>query len=608
MNVEQLDSYQASISSDVVMNYIPKNPQRMEFRNIAATSKSNSSAQISIIPPSNTHLIDRKIYVGVEFTVTATDLKGALKSHVLNSCLIQQSNIVINNGGSFTTQNSDICYGLKRFLSTDHEYTQLYETPTQQDSHHDLTKLPPYQFYSVVTAATAATAGDPGKVLTATRQGGTVLTTDSAYAVDNPSSPFLEEAYASTSAYSPHALQGKDVEVSRGLYPYAGTAAARQYTILEPLFSGVLDDADESTALTNINRIDINLLFNTDSAARYWSNCLDVSPITININSVYAVCRFMTPTVEQIPSILKVPFKQYQVYKQDTSGYAGQKCTVNLNNIILGTVPSHFYLFAKQKIGDKKVTSGETFLRMDSVSLTINNNSGLLSGADTRSLYLLSRQNGLRSINYTQWNSTVGSVLCLSDADLGLRGGENVAMNLTLTASFTDFDATLPVNSEFVLVTCTNGTCNIGVSSCEPSLGWSAQDEMNMPADEENLVTELAPVQESGAGYNSHRSHAGGKINWKKLWRGVKKFVSGIPRAINTAANVVSGVASFIPHPGAQMLSRGLMAGNTAIQGVNNAVRSALNPVQLALPAPAVADAVQGAGMRRRKGKGLLLG
>jgi hypothetical protein len=119
----------------------------------------------------------------------------------------------------------------------------------------------------------------------------------------------------------------------------------------------------------------------------------------------------------------------------------------------------------------------------------------------------------------------------------------------------------------------------------------------------------LEPVAESGAGYNSHRSHTGVKINWKKLWRGVKRFVGGIPRALNTVSNVVSGVASFIPHPGAQLLSRGLMAGNTAVQGINGAVRSALAPAQqqLALPAP-VADAV-GSGMRRRsKGRGLLLG
>ena len=84
MNIEQLDSYQASISSDVVMNYIPKNPQRCEFRDIEATSFSESGAQISIIPPSNTHLIDRKIYIAIDFTVSATNLKGALRSHVLN--------------------------------------------------------------------------------------------------------------------------------------------------------------------------------------------------------------------------------------------------------------------------------------------------------------------------------------------------------------------------------------------------------------------------------------------------------------------------------------------------------------------------------------------
>jgi hypothetical protein len=607
MNVEQLDSYQASISSDVVMNYIPKNPQRMEFRNIAATSKSASSAQISIIPPSNTHLVDRKIYIGIDFTVAATNLKGALRSHVLNSGLIQQSNIVINNGGSFTTLSSDICYGLKRFLSTDHEYTELYETPTQMDQHYDLRKLPPYQFYSVITAATVP-AADPAQALNVTRAGGTVLGTDSAYGIDNPASPFLEEAYQSTSAYSPHALQGRDVQVSRGLFPYGNTSASRQYTCLEPLFSGVLDDADESTALTNINRIDINLLFNTDSASRYWSNCFAVAP-TITINNVYALVRFMTPTIEQIPAILKTPFKQYQVYKQDTSAISSNKCTVNLNNIILGCVPSYFYLFAKHKIGDQAVTDGETFLRMDSLSITVNNNSGLLSGCDKRSLYLLSRQNGLRSINYTQWDKTIGSVLCLSAADLGLRGGENTPLSFSLTASFTDFvaDATPLRIGELLLVTVTEGHVSIGVSSCDPQLGWSQQDELNLLADEQNVTETLEPMVESGSGYNSHRTHTGGKINFKKLWRGVKRFFSAIPRVANTVSNVVGSAAAFIPHPAAQMLSRGLMAGNTAIQGIAQGVRNATNPVQqLALPAPPV-ETVTGSGMRR-KGRGLLLG
>jgi hypothetical protein len=606
MNVEQLDSYQASISSDVVMNYIPKNPQRMEFRNIAATSKSSSGAQISIIPPSNTHLVDRKIYIGIDFTVSATNLKGALRSHVLNSGLIQQSNIVINNGGSFTTLSSDICYGLKRFLSTDHEYTELYETPTQMDQHHDLKVLPPYQFYSVVTAATAATAADPSKALNVTRNGGTVLGTDSAYGVDNPASPFLEDAYAG-GGYSPHALQGRDVQVSRGLFPYTGTSAARQYTVLEPLFSGVLDDADESTALTNINRIDINLLFNTDAVSRYWSNCFTVAP-TIAINNVYALVRFMTPTIEQIPAILKSPFKQYQVYKQDTSAITSNKCTVNLNNIILGCVPSYFYLFARHKIGDHSVTDGETFLRMDSLSITVNNNSGLLSGMDKRSLYLLSRQNGLRSINYTQWDKTIGSVLCLSAADLGLRGGENNPLSFSLNSSFTDFEADAGRIGELLLVTVTEGHVSIGVSSCDPVLGWSTQDEMNMVADSENVTETLEPVAESGSGYNSHRTHTGGKINFKKIWRGVKRFFSAIPRVANTVSNVVGSAAAFIPHPAAQMLSRGLMAGNTAIQGIAQGVRNATNPVQqLALPAPQVVEAAVGSGMRR-KGRGLLLG
>jgi len=318
----------------------------------------------------------------------------------------------------------------------------------------------------------------------------------------------------------------------------------------------------------------------------------------------------MTPTIETIPAILKSPFKQYQVYKQDTSAISTIKCTVNLNNIILGCVPSYFYLFARHKIGDHSVTDGETFLRMDSLSITVNNNSGLLSGMDKRSLYLLSRQNGLRAINYTQWDKTIGSVLCLSAADLGLRGGENNPLSFSLTASFTDFqsDSTPNLIGELLLVTVTEGHVSIGVSSCDPQLGWSTQDEMNMVADSENVTETLEPMVESGSGYNSHKTHTGGRVNWRRVWRGVKRFIGGIPRVLNTASNIVSGVASFIPHPGAQLLSRGLMAGNTAVQGINSAVRGALNPPVQQLALPAATQVVEGSGMHRRKGRGLLLG
>ena len=132
--------------------------------------------------------------------------------------------------------------------------------------------------------------------------------------------------------------------------------------------------------------------------------------------------------------------------------------------------------------------------------------------------------------------------------------------------------------------------------------------KLNLVADEQNVTETLEPMVESGSGYNSHRTHTGGKVNFKKLWRGVKRFFSAVPRVVNTASNIVGSAAAFIPHPAAQMLSRGLIAGNAVVQGVNGAVRSALNPQQqLALPAP-VAEAAAGSGMHRRKGRGLLLG
>jgi hypothetical protein len=276
-----------------------------------------------------------------------------------------------------------------------------------------------------------------------------------------------------------------------------------------------------------------------------------------------------------------------------------------MNNIILQCVPSHFYLFARRKVGSLITTNGETFLRMDSLSITLNNNFGLMSGTDTRGLYLLSRQNGLKTINYTQWSEYVGSVVCLSAADLGLREGENIQLSISLAAGFTD-----PANDtgevyEFNLVTATDGILNLSPDNCVSQLGWGQQDLMNLQADESATEIALEPVQESGSGFHSHGR--GGKINWKKVWRGVKRFVSSIPRVINTVAGTVGKVASFIPHPAAQILSTGLNTANGVVQNIANQTRMLTNggvpqTVQAALP-----EAVAGSGYPRRKGRGLLL-
>jgi hypothetical protein len=602
MNIEVLDPFQNSIANDVVMQHIPKNCSRSEFRTIKATTASSTSAQISIIPPSNTHLMDKRIYVQVQLKVTGTDLKGAPRAHILNSGLIQQSNITINGGGSFTTQNADTVFGLKRYLGTDGEFTELYETPTQLDSHYDLKQLPPFQPYQCVLSANIAEL-KPSVSLTATRNGGTRAAdaaTAQSYAVDNPASPFLETAYAGA---TPWACQGRDVQVSRGLYPYGGAANARLYTFMEPLFNSALADADDTSAFTNISRMDINLIFNTE-VQRMWSNCFDVTA-AVEVLNVSAVVRFMTPTIEQIPSVLRTNFKQYQVFKVDSSPVNTGTCTVNLNNVILQCVPSHFYLFARAKVTNLTVTMGETFLRMDSLSITLNNNFGLMSGTDTRGLYLISRQNGLKSINYTQWDGYIGSVVCLTAADLGLREGENVQLSLSLTSGFTDLSATAGRVYEFNLVTATDGILNLSPDSCVSQLGWGQQDLMNLQADESATEIALEPVQESGSGFHSHGK--GGKINWKKVWRGVKRFVSSIPRVINTVAGTVGKVASFIPHPAAQILSTGLNTANGVVQNIANQTRMLTNggvppSVQAALP-----EAVAGSGYPRRKGRGLLL-
>jgi len=91
------------------------------------------------------------------------------------------------------------------------------------------------------------------------------------------------------------------------------------------------------------------------------------------------------------------------------------------------SVPSRIFVFARRGPNSLTMEQGNTFLGIQSLSVQMNNRSGLLADATPQQLWDLSRTNGLEQ-EYEEWvmrkfGNTVlsGGIICLDPAkDLSL--------------------------------------------------------------------------------------------------------------------------------------------------------------------------------------------
>lgn len=99
--------------------------------------------------------------------------------------------------------------------------------------------------------------------------------------------------------------------------------------------------------------------------------------------------------------------------------------TYNVNNIQLDSVPSHLFIFAKKRVQDKTFNDTDSYARIQGITMTFGNISGILSDATEQQLYKISVNNGSKQ-SWNEWSKYVGSVLCVSFARDISMGMENV--------------------------------------------------------------------------------------------------------------------------------------------------------------------------------------
>lgn len=240
--------------------------------------------------------------------------------------------------------------------------------------------------------------------------------------------------------------------------------------------------------LVGINAM--SFVFNIDSSCkRFWSTANDytysVALGTQVQQNPFQNCRMLVNFLSTQPTDLVsaknvVPYMDLPRYLslQSATGNlnAGASATYNSQNIQINQLPDYFIINVRKPMSQQSVKDSSSFLRINSISVNLNNTSGLLSSATAQDLWRISVNNhstqswaefsGQSAVanNATGLGSlvsTTGSLLILSPAyDLSLPDylscGSIGQYNFQFQISVTNIDAD-PVTPEIVIICVNSG-------------------------------------------------------------------------------------------------------------------------------------------------------
>ena len=395
------------------------------------TSISSSSLQFSCPPPSGNVIVDRKMYLYVPVRLTYTSIpptgitvlqanRDAPRAFPLASS-IDTFSATINNQ-SVSINIADIIHALMHY-NTDNELKNLdYSmTPSYQDQSQVYSDLygtirsPLFNYGDANDGDQCPRGGFPFKIIQNDVGDGTNIKTAII-----------------------------DVAFCEPLY-------------LPPFYFG----ASNGCGFFNVNTLDFNITFLSQSANRMWSHDDSLGNVFLSSQLVFGgvnggpatssfavnlgsqpqmLIQFITPQENQIiPANMPITYPYFDVlrFPTDLSSFAPNVTnTVNSNNIQLNSVPRRLYVFVRERNSDlfSNCNHTDSFFQINQISFQFLNKNGLLASASMSQLYEMSVKNHCK-LSWNQWSGgpvykpadftatygTVGSVLCIEFAtDIGL--------------------------------------------------------------------------------------------------------------------------------------------------------------------------------------------
>jgi hypothetical protein len=309
-----------------------------------------------------------------------------------------------------------------------------------------------------------------------------------------------------------------DGGVRRGAYTYKSITRTANSAVINldlvswlylPELLGL--DQNEGYGLIGLRNIDVNLTI--DLSSKYVMSHAVGGGSTINscvitlASQPYALCKFISPPVSLLPTSGKLRYKHIRMEKFLTT-YGSvtaplATCQIVGNNIQLPYIPRYLWCYVREQDSSKTITSTDTFLALNQVSIFFNNQNSLLATCTPYDLWTISKECGLLD-NMSQFVGTqtssgwsqvgsVGSVFCaefgrhISLGDSHLAIGAPGSFNFNLIANATN--------------------CNRVSSITNPTLyciiGYDQDLCIEMPGGLITIETPLVPVQSFASGSGS---------------------------------------------------------------------------------------------------------
>lgn len=471
-------------------------PKQVSFYRDISQSYNNSIVNHTIQPPWPV-LVSREVYLQwyLEFTFTGADQGGPLVELGTNDGIrafpcnqAMSSASVTINGAKTSTNSYDILNALAHYQWEDDLKKDLSGTGSMLDS---------YMAYSDYVALGSAR---------------------------NPLAFFGENSS----------------QPSRGSLRYTvvsntNTAATIRVVIREPLMISPFSfGSKQQPALTGINIM--NFQFNLINDLTYlWSHSSSGKTFATIAASFYQPPELLLNYLS--PGEGKAQFDPDKTYTYPyitTIPYltsvgnvtAGSSSSVTSGNISTFCIPDRVFLWLRRRNADRTYLTTDTFARIDTISINWQNESNLLSNANSFQLYQMSVENGLQDA-FPQWDQYSGSVCCVRfGRDVGLSDREAVSLSgkyqFTVTVNFTNPSAGT-INYDLIVVPVLSGALSIAGSSAFFNVGIISekdiQKSLQYPSQNETALwkTEMW----GGSFFSDLRDTLGG------LWKGAKS-VAGV--------------------------------------------------------------------------------
>jgi len=179
-----------------------------------------------------------------------------------------------------------------------------------------------------------------------------------------------------------------------------------QFTTSEPLIalSPWTYNEVEQGALFGITNL--NFTFNldaSDSCRAFRASGINTTDGVVNCQALgykdsTLTINYLTPQqTSQRPPKCLLPYYEVPryIFADTLEILSGETGEVTMSSIALNNIPDMLIIYARKPLSTQKCTDSDFFLSPQTININFNNNSGIMSGTPQRTLYNISRKNGL---------------------------------------------------------------------------------------------------------------------------------------------------------------------------------------------------------------------